>query len=132
MRVRAARGAIVVGADTPEQVLDATQRLLSAMLDRNAVETGDLISILFTATDDLHLRVPGRGRAPDGHGRGAADVRQGDPVEGAMTSVVRDPDALPLRADPRRGVHVYLDGAESLAMTSILDPGERPCRRGSE
>ena len=53
MRVRAARGAIVVGADTPEQVLDATQRLLSAMLDRNAVETGDLISILFTATDDL-------------------------------------------------------------------------------
>ena len=53
MRVRAARGAIVVGADTSEQVLDATQRLLSAMLDRNAVDTGDLISILFTATDDL-------------------------------------------------------------------------------
>ena len=53
MRVRAARGAIVVGADEVGQVLDATGRLLGALIESNTVERDDLVSIRFTVTDDV-------------------------------------------------------------------------------
>ena len=103
MRVRAARGAIVVGADTSEQVLDATQRLLSAMLDRNAVETGDLISILFTATDDLTSVFPAEAARRMGMGAVPLMCAREIHVEGAMAFGRPRPDALPLRTNPRRG-----------------------------
>ena len=41
MRVRAARGAIVVTADDRESVLDATERLLGALIERNAIAPDD-------------------------------------------------------------------------------------------
>ena len=50
MRVRAARGAIVVGEDAPDVLLAATTRLLAALIERNAVAPEELISILFTTT----------------------------------------------------------------------------------
>ena len=58
MRVRAARGAIKVGEDDPEVVLTATGRLLGAVLEANGVEREDLVSILFTVTDDLRSVFP--------------------------------------------------------------------------
>ena len=63
MQVRAARGAIVVAEDSPASVLDATTRLLSELLRRNAVETEQLISILFTATATSARRSRRRQRA---------------------------------------------------------------------
>ena len=53
MAVRAIRGATQVDADDREQVLEATRELVSAVLERNAVQHDDVISILFTATPDL-------------------------------------------------------------------------------
>ena len=49
MAVRAIRGATQVDADDREQVLEATRELVSAVLERNALEHDDIISILFTA-----------------------------------------------------------------------------------
>ncbi len=40
--------------------LDQVERLLAEMLERNEVTHDDLVSILFTATADLHSVVPGR------------------------------------------------------------------------
>src|SRR2546423_15091403 len=51
--LRAARGAITVADDSRDAVLDATERLLREMLDRNAVSEDDVVSVLFTATDDI-------------------------------------------------------------------------------
>ena len=53
MTVRAARGAIKVEHDTPPCVLDATERLVRAMLERYRAEGDELISMLFTVTDDI-------------------------------------------------------------------------------
>jgi Trk K+ transport system NAD-binding subunit len=61
MRVRAARGAIVVPADTREAIGTATQRLLTTVLERNSIDADDLVSILFTATDDLRAGFPAEG-----------------------------------------------------------------------
>src|SRR5438067_13780463 len=56
--VRALRGATTVDADTVEQVNERVQTLIERMLERNGVEKEDLISILFTATDDIHSVFP--------------------------------------------------------------------------
>ena len=58
MMVRAARGAITVDQDGREAVLDATERLLAELLQRNDLEAADVVSIVFTATDDIHSMFP--------------------------------------------------------------------------
>ena len=56
--VRALRGATTVDADTTEQVRERTATLLAAMLEANDIHHDDLISVLFTATDDIHSMFP--------------------------------------------------------------------------
>ena len=58
MRLRAARGAIRVPSDDVDALLGATERLLSTVLRRNEIERDDLVSIMFTATDDLRSAFP--------------------------------------------------------------------------
>ena len=69
MRLRAARGAIRVGSDDTETLLGATERLLSSMLERNAIQGDDLVSVLFTATEDLRSAFPAEAARRMGLGR---------------------------------------------------------------
>jgi chorismate mutase len=57
-KVVALRGATTLEADTREQVLERTTELLAAMLERNQLHSADLISMIFTATDDIHSEFP--------------------------------------------------------------------------
>lgn len=120
MRVRAARGAIVVNEDTAEAVLDATQRVLQAMLERNQVAHEDLVSVLFTATEDLTSVFPAEAARLMGLGIVPLLCAREIPVEGSMKSVVR----VLMHFHSERGLtevaHVYLDGAE--ALRDDLDP----------
>ena len=52
------RGATSVEANTAEAILESTTELLTEVLGRNALETDDLISIIFTATPDLTAEFP--------------------------------------------------------------------------
>lgn len=111
--MRGVRGAIVVPEDTREAVLDATTRLVSAMMERNALEPSDLVSVIFTATPDLRSAFP----AAAARRMGLTDVpllcAAEIDVEDAMARVVRV--LMHVRAEGEMPVtHVYLDGAESL------------------
>jgi chorismate mutase len=114
MRVRAARGAIRVGSDDAETLLEATGRLLGTTLERNGIDAEDLVSILFTATDDLRSAFPAEAARRMGLGRVPLLCAREIPVEGSMPMVVR----LLVHFHSERVlddvVHVYLDGAESL------------------
>src|SRR5215210_4879818 len=50
MRLIAFRGANTVAANEPDAILDATEALMHELLGRNGLETGDLVSCLFTRT----------------------------------------------------------------------------------
>lgn len=64
MRLVGIRGATTVVEDTPEEILGATKELLEELLSANALERDDLVSVIFTATPDLHSAYPaGAGRA---------------------------------------------------------------------
>jgi len=114
MRVRAARGAIVVPGHAAGDVLAATEKLLSAVLHRNAVATDDLISILFTATDDLVSAFPAEAARRMGLGRVPLLCAREISVEGSMRSVVRILAHFHTDKALDEVAHVYLDGAESL------------------
>jgi chorismate mutase len=112
--VRALRGATTVDADTTEQITARVQTLVSQMLERNAVDKEDLISILFTATDDIHAMFP----ATAARELGLGDVplicaRELDIVGGAAKCIRV---LMHLNTDRTRGElhHIYLEGARGL------------------
>ena len=114
MRLRAARGAIRVGSDDTEALLGATERLLWSMLERNAIQAEDLVSVLFTATEDLRSAFPAGAARRMGLGRIPLLCAQEIPVAGSMPSVVRVLLHFHSERSLDEVVHVYLDGAESL------------------
>src|SRR5579863_8160020 len=56
--LRAVRGATTVDEDTVEQVGERVRALMAALLERNVIAHDDLVSILFTATDDVVSMFP--------------------------------------------------------------------------
>jgi chorismate mutase len=114
VNVRAARGAIVAPGDTVEAVLGATDKLLGTLLERNGIGHDDLISILFTVTDDLRSAFPAEAARRMGLGDVPLLCAREIPVEGAMPSVVRVLAHFHTELTLRDVVHVYLDGAEKL------------------
>lgn len=58
MRLRALRGAITVERNDAEAILSATEELLRAVMERNSLEAGDLVSCIFTCTGDLDAEFP--------------------------------------------------------------------------
>jgi chorismate mutase len=58
MRLRALRGAITVEENTADAILEGTEELLRAVLERNDLDAGDLVSCIFTTTDDLNAEFP--------------------------------------------------------------------------
>ena len=112
--LRAIRGATTLESDTVEQVNERTKALVAAILEQNGLEPEDLVSVMFTVTDDVHAAFP----ATAARALGLDDV----PLIGAVEMSV--PGALALcirvlvhcytdrgRAELR---HVYQQGATAL------------------
>jgi chorismate mutase len=114
VRVRAARGAIHVDEDSSDEVLSATERLLTQMLERNEVATDDIVSAFFTVTDDLRSAFPAEAARRMGLGRVPLLCAQEIPVEGSMRQVIRVLLQFHTARGPAEVKHVYLDGAETL------------------
>jgi chorismate mutase len=112
--VRALRGATTVDADTEEQISERVQTLVASMLEANGVSKDDLISIVFTATDDITAMFP----ATAARAMGLGDVpllcaRELD-VKGGTPLVIRV--LMHMNTDKARGElhHVYQEGARAL------------------
>ena len=58
MRLRALRGAITVETNEADAILDATDELVRAVLERNSLSPDDLVSCIFTCTSDLDAEFP--------------------------------------------------------------------------
>ena len=110
--MRAVRGAIRVPGGSADEVLDATERLLLTLLDRNALGPADVVSAFFTATPDLRSVFPAAAARRIGFGAVPLLCAQEIDVEGAMSRVVRV--LLQFEGGADRLEPVYLDGAEAL------------------
>lgn len=56
--VRAVRGAITVPFDHPDQIGAAVTELVGTLVERNRLESGEVVSAIFTATADLTSEFP--------------------------------------------------------------------------
>ncbi len=112
--VRALRGATTIDVDTPEHIEERVTALLDAMLERNDVGHDDLISILFTATEDVVSTFP----ATAARSRGLGDVplicARELSIEGGTPMCIRVMVHLTTERTRDQLHHVYLEGARSL------------------
>lgn len=113
MRVRAARGAITVERDDARLVLDATARLLREMLAANAIDMAEVVSIFFTATEDLSSAFPAEAAREVGLTDTALLCAREIDVPGSVRRVVRILLHYNTDADDRVR-DVYLEGAKNL------------------
>jgi chorismate mutase len=58
VKLRALRGAITVERNEPEAILSATTELVTAVMERNGLSPDDVVSCIFTCTDDLNAEFP--------------------------------------------------------------------------
>lgn len=116
MTVRAIRGAVQVDANERAAILDGTTELVNAVMTRNDLVTGDVISVLFTATPDLTAEFPALAARKIGFHDVPLICTTEIAVPGALPRVVR----LMMHVDtPRTRAqiqHVYLRGAASLRL----------------
>jgi chorismate mutase len=112
--VRAVRGAIQIDRDDRQEVLDGSAELLLRVLERNEIDTAELISVIFTMTPDLRAEFP----AYAARQLGITDVpllcATEIDVPGAMPRVIRL--LAHVETDRARATmhHVYLRGAAAL------------------
>ena len=112
--VRAIRGATTVDADTPEQIEERVVALMTAVLERNGVHEDDIISILFTATEDVVSMFPAAAARTMGLGAVPLMCARELSVTGSVPRCIRV--MVHVETDrPREEIHhVYLEGARGL------------------
>lgn len=111
-RVKAVRGATTLEQDSAEQVTERTQALLRAIVERNSVNHEDIISVFFTATDDIHSMFPATAARAIGFGEIPLLCARELDIAGSQPLCVR----VMMHVETSRPAlhHVYLEGARSL------------------
>ena len=112
--VRALRGATTVEVDSVQQVQDRTIALLRAMVERNEVAHDDIISILFTATDDIHSVFPATAARQAGFGDVPLICARELDIDGATPLCIRIMMHISTTTPRAELRHVYLEGAAGL------------------
>ena len=126
MRLFALRGATTVDVNDSQAILGATEWLLREIMKRNDLVTEDVVSCIFTLTDDLDAEFPAVAARRIGLNDVPLLCSREIPVPGSMRSVIRvllhyyaaqdhSPshtyigEAQDLRSDLRRGLDRLLD-----------------------
>lgn len=112
--VRAVRGATTFDVDEPAHITERVVALLERVLARNEVDKEDLVSILFTATDDLHSMFPAAAARTMGLGDVPLVCARELDIAGGTPRCIRV--LVHLSTDKPRSAlhHVYLEGARAL------------------
>ncbi len=114
MAVRAIRGATQLEVDDRDHLLASVDELIREILTQNGLATDDLISMLFTATPDLHSEFPALAARQLGIGDVPLLCTQELDIAGAMPRVIRVMVHVETALTKAEVRHVYLRGAAAL------------------
>ncbi len=114
MKLVGLRGAITCEANTAEDIQERTQRLLKELLARNEIDHDDLVSIIFTATEDLDAEFPAAAARAIGFGDVPLLCAREIDVAGKTQKCIRI--LIHCYSEKTRPElhHVYLEGARGL------------------
>jgi chorismate mutase len=113
MRLFALRGAITVPENDREAILTATTELMGEVLARNALTPGDVVSCIFTMTEDLDAEFPAVAARALGFDRVPLLCVREIAVPGSMPRVIRVLVQYHAQ-DGHEPRHVYLREARAL------------------
>jgi len=105
------RGAIQVPHNSQKAILEATERLLKEIIERNGLQREDVVSAFFTLTPDLNAAFPAEAARKLGWEEVALLCASEIQVPGSLPKVVRVLIHAYLEHKP---VHVYLGQAAQL------------------
>ena len=108
------RGATQLDEDVREHLLERVVEMVSDVMSANGLEIDDFISVIFTATSDVHSEFPAYAARQLGFGEVPLICARELEIEGSMPQVV--PMMAHVETDlPRADItHVYLHGAAAL------------------
>jgi chorismate mutase len=113
MKLRALRGATTVDSNEAEAILSATEELVREVMERNRLDSEQMVSCIFTCTDDLDAEFPAVAARSMGLSAVPLLCAREIDVPGALPRVIRL--LLHCYMEPEAGPkHVYLKDAESL------------------
>jgi chorismate mutase len=113
MRLRALRGAITVAENEAGAILAATDELVREVMERNTLRADDVVSCIFTCTEDLDAEFPAVAARRIGLSAVPLLCAREIDVPGALPRVIRL--LVHCYADPQTPAHhVYLREAVSL------------------
>jgi len=112
--VRAIRGATTVENNDAVEVLRETEKLLVEIIERNELKEDDVISAIFTVTNDLDATFPAISARNIGWTSVALMCTSEIPVPGSLKKCIRV--LLHFNTDKRNDEikHTYLNGAKVL------------------
>lgn len=112
-RLYALRGAVSVDSDDAQQILDATTELMSTIMQRNELAPEQVVSCIFTATEDLTAEFPAVAARAIGFERVPLLCSREIPVPGSLPHVIRVLIHY-YAPDTHEAKHVYLGEAAAL------------------
>jgi chorismate mutase len=114
MPLRALRGATTIDVDDVTHLTERMVELLTALFERNGIDHDDVVSIIFTATDDIRCAFPATAARTFGLGDVPLICARELDVEGATPRCVRVMLHLETNRDRGDLHHVYQHGAANL------------------
>ncbi|HYO46931.1 MAG TPA: chorismate mutase [Gemmatimonadota bacterium] len=108
------RGAVTVEADDPRLIVEATERLIVEIMDRNEVAAEEVVSVIFTSTTDLTSEFPAAAARRIGLAEVPLLCATEIPVPGAIGRCVRVLMHVYTERAREELRHVYLGGARAL------------------
>lgn len=112
-RLHALRGAISVERDEPDAILQSTTELMSAIMERNTLSPEQVVSCIFTVTDDLTAEFPAVAARALGFEEVPLLCAREIPVPGSLPRVIRVLIHY-YAGDHHEAKHVYMGDAASL------------------
>ena len=126
MMCRGVRGAITVGNDNEDEILEATRELLQALVIANGMQVDDIASVYFTTTADLTATYPAFAGRQLGWYDAALMCGHEMNVPGGLARCVRVLIHWNTTKPSKEIVHVYLREARSLRPDRKNVPPVRP------
>ena len=125
MAVRGIRGATTVEANTKDEIITKTRELLESIVSKNDFDASDIISIIFSVTDDVNAEFPAVAARQLGWLYTPLLCTNEIPVPGSLKNCIR----VLLHVNSDRGqdemVQVYLYEAKRLRPDLDSDEGNK-------
>jgi chorismate mutase len=110
--MKSIRGAIAVVENREERIIDASKRLILEILDKNNLIEDDIVSALFTVTNDLNAAFPAKAfRELNMTSISALDALAPD-ITNDLSGCIRV--QILVSKDLNKINHIYLDEAKKL------------------